>query len=60
VMVTHSPVLLPACRDVVVMEKGRVAASGPASELLPRLFGMRPPQQGPQPAAQAPVSLVTP
>jgi len=42
VVVTHSPVLLPACRDVVVLEKGHVAAAGPAAELLPRLFGPRP------------------
>jgi len=42
VVVTHSAVLLPACRDVVVMDKGRLAAAGPAAELLPRLFGARP------------------
>jgi len=42
VVVTHSPVLLPACRDVVVLEKGHIAAAGPATELLPRLFGPRP------------------
>ena len=42
VVVTHSPVLLPACRDVVVLEKGKIAAAGPASDLLPRLFGPRP------------------
>ena len=39
VVVTHSPVLLPTCRDVVVLDRGHVAAAGPASEVLPRLFG---------------------
>ena len=39
IVVTHSPVLLPACRDMVVLEKGQVAAVGPASEILPRLMG---------------------
>lgn len=42
VVVTHSPVLLPACRDVVVLEKGQVLAAGPAADVLPRLFGPRP------------------
>ncbi|MCR6630744.1 MAG: ATP-binding cassette domain-containing protein [Magnetospirillum sp.] len=42
VVVTHSPVLLPACRDVVVLDKGHVAVAGPAGEVLPRLFGTRP------------------
>ena len=50
VVVTHSPVLLPACRDVVVLEKGRLAAAGPASELLPRLFGATRPPAPPVPS----------
>jgi ATP-binding cassette, subfamily C, bacterial LapB len=45
VIVTHSPVLLPACRDVVVTDKGHIVAAGPASDLLPRLFGTRPQPQ---------------
>lgn len=43
VIVTHSPVLLPACRDVVVLDKGTVTAAGPAAETLNRLFGPRAP-----------------
>ncbi|MFN3075952.1 MAG: peptidase domain-containing ABC transporter [Alphaproteobacteria bacterium] len=43
IMVTHSPILLSACRTVVVMEQGRVVAVGAAAEILPRLFPMRPP-----------------
>ena len=42
VVVTHSAVLLPACRDVVVLDKGKLAARGPAAEVLPRLFAPRP------------------
>ncbi|MGE5516107.1 MAG: peptidase domain-containing ABC transporter [Bacteroidota bacterium] len=56
VVVTHSPVLLPACRDVVVLDRGHVVAAGAASEVLPRLFGPRPAQ--PQPPAQAPAKGV--
>jgi PrtD family type I secretion system ABC transporter len=53
VVVTHSSVLLPACRDVVVLDHGRLAAAGPAGELLPKLFGARPAQATPQPPAPA-------
>jgi ATP-binding cassette subfamily C protein LapB len=52
IIVTHSPVLLPICRDVVVLDKGAVAAAGPAAETLQRLFGARPQQTQPQPQAQ--------
>ena len=48
VVVTHSPVLLPACRDVVVLERGQLLAAGPAKEILPRLFAPRKP--APKPA----------
>ncbi|MGE5547590.1 MAG: peptidase domain-containing ABC transporter [Solirubrobacterales bacterium] len=53
VVVTHSPILLPACRDVVVLDHGQVAAAGPASDILPRLFGRQPDAQPPAPAAPA-------
>lgn len=42
VIVTHSPVLLPVCRDVIVLDKGTVSAAGSAAETLNRLFGPRP------------------
>lgn len=52
IMVTHSAVLLPACRSIVVLDNARVAAAGPASELLPRLFpGQKPLPLQPQPEA---------
>ncbi len=63
VLVTHSPVLLPACHDLIALDKGRVAITGPAKDILPRLFG-RPGGGGPaqrrsapaQAAAAAPVA----
>ncbi|MCG8508320.1 MAG: ATP-binding cassette domain-containing protein, partial [Rhodospirillales bacterium] len=39
VIVTHSPILLSSCRDLVALDRGKVALAGPASEILPRLFG---------------------
>ena len=39
VIVTHSPILLSACRDLAALDRGRVALAGPANEILPRLFG---------------------
>lgn len=37
-LVTHSPVLLAACNNVVALESGRVIQAGPAREVLPKLF----------------------
>jgi ATP-binding cassette subfamily C protein LapB len=55
IIVTHSPVLLPACRDVVVIDRGRLAAAGPAAKVLPEIFGARgkPAQTQAQPPAQS-------
>lgn len=39
VIVTHSPILLAACRDLFALDRGRLALAGPAQEILPRLFG---------------------
>jgi ATP-binding cassette subfamily C protein LapB len=39
VIVTHSPILLSACRDLFALDRGRLALAGPAQEILPRLFG---------------------
>lgn len=44
VVVTHSPVLLPASRDMVVLEKGQIAAAGLSSDILPRLTGQPAPK----------------
>jgi len=56
IIVTHSPVLLPICRDVVVLDKGTIAAAGPAAETLQRLFGRQPAQ----PAAPHTISSAAP
>ena len=56
IVVTHSPVLLPACRDLIVLEKGHVAAAGPAQEILPRLLGPRPATAAPTAIASGPAT----
>ena len=39
VVVTHSPILLSVCKDLVALDRGRIALAGPADEILPRLWG---------------------
>jgi ATP-binding cassette subfamily C protein LapB len=39
VVVTHSPILLSVCKDIVALDRGRIALGGPADEVLPRLWG---------------------
>ena len=38
IVATHSMQLLPICRTIIHLEKGRVASSGPAEDVLPLLF----------------------
>ncbi len=38
VVVTHSPVLLSACENILVLENGSIAAAGPGGDILPKLF----------------------
>ncbi|MBL6945399.1 MAG: ATP-binding cassette domain-containing protein [Rhodospirillales bacterium] len=58
IVVTHSPILLAVCRDLVALDRGRVALAGPASDILPRLFGAgakpmaRPAEDGEQKPAE--------
>lgn len=42
VIVTHSPILLAACDDLVALDKGKVALAGPSRDILPKLFGQQP------------------
>ncbi len=37
VVVTHSPALLMACANILVMDQGKIVAAGPASAILPKL-----------------------
>ncbi|MFP6688100.1 MAG: peptidase domain-containing ABC transporter [Alphaproteobacteria bacterium] len=48
VVVTHTPVLLRACNNIMALERGRIAMGGPTQEILPRLFG-----GGPKPTGAA-------
>ena len=43
VLVTHTPVLLRACRSIVVLDAGKVAMAGPAQQVLPKITGAAPP-----------------
>ncbi|WP_404378319.1 peptidase domain-containing ABC transporter [Caenispirillum salinarum] len=47
ILVTHSPVLLNAARSIIVLERGRIAAGGPAGQVMAWLQGRgAPPGQG--------------
>jgi ATP-binding cassette subfamily C protein LapB len=51
VVVTHSPILLAACKNIMVLDHGRVAAAGKGKEILAKLFagqGQRPPLRSTQ------------
>lgn len=37
VVVTHSPAVLQAAKGIVVMDRGRVVAAGPAADILPKI-----------------------
>ncbi len=39
IIVTHSPILLAACDNLVALDKGKIALAGPSKDILPRLFG---------------------
>lgn len=39
IIVTHSPILLATCNDLVALDKGRVALAGASKDILPKLFG---------------------
>ena len=39
IVVTHSPILLAACDNLVALDHGKVALAGPSKDILPRLFG---------------------
>ncbi|MFQ5765161.1 MAG: hypothetical protein ACE5GT_09540, partial [Rhodospirillales bacterium] len=64
IMVTHSPILLAACDDLVALDRGKVALAGPSKEILPKLFGQAPkPDAGapaPQPSAPQPAAKQPP
>ena len=59
IIVTHSPIMLAACDDLVALDKGKVALAGPSKEILPRLFGQQPQGAGaPAPAPAQPRGTV--
>ena len=64
IIVTHSPILLAACDDLIALDKGKVALAGPSREILPQLFGQQPraaaPDAAPQPGQTKPEDLPKP
>jgi ATP-binding cassette subfamily C protein LapB len=41
IIVSHSPVLLQGCDNLIALDRGRIALAGPAKDILPRLFGSK-------------------
>ena len=39
ILVTHSPMLLQGCDNLIALDRGKIALAGPAKDILPRLFG---------------------
>ncbi len=37
ILVTHSPILLAACANMIVMDHGQIALAGPTKDVLPKL-----------------------
>ncbi|WP_240492835.1 peptidase domain-containing ABC transporter [Candidatus Terasakiella magnetica] len=37
ILVTHSPILLGACANMIVMDRGKIALAGPTKDVLPKL-----------------------
>ncbi|NQV45933.1 MAG: ATP-binding cassette domain-containing protein [Rhodospirillales bacterium] len=65
IIVTHSPILLSACDNLVALDKGKVALAGPAKDILPRLFGVAPAKSeggpdSPKPLGEVPLSPPSP
>lgn len=54
IVVTHSPVMLQGCDNLIAVDKGKVAVAGPAKEILPKLFGSRDRRSADAPAKNAP------
>ena len=61
IIITHSPILLAACSDLVALDRGKVALAGPSKEILPKLFGQAPkPSPGEAAEKAAPAAPVSP
>lgn len=51
-IVTHSPILLAACDNLVALDKGKVVLEGPSREVLPKLFNQQPMNKGDAPSSR--------
>ncbi|MEO5336855.1 MAG: ATP-binding cassette domain-containing protein [Magnetospirillum sp. WYHS-4] len=57
IIVTHSPIMLAACDNLVALDGGRVAISGPAKDILPKIFGGTVTPRGPRPVGGDPAQF---
>ena len=57
IIVTHSPIMLAACDNLVALDGGRVAISGPAKDILPKIFGGPATPRPGQPAGAPPAGV---
>lgn len=53
ILVTHSPILLGACANMIVMDHGRIALAGPTKDVLPKLANAAQQKKNPEPQAAA-------
>ncbi len=56
IMVSHSSILLGACDNVVILDKGVIVKGGPAHQVLPSLSQRRPAAAKPVAPPVAPVA----
>lgn len=56
IVVTHSPIMLSACRNAIVLDRAKIVAAGPTPEVLARVFPRSSePPAGPQAVAGRPM-----
>jgi ATP-binding cassette, subfamily C, bacterial LapB len=54
ILVSHSPVLLQGCDNLIALDRGKIALAGPAKDILPRLFGTGKKQAAPEKPSEKP------
>jgi len=58
ILVTHSPMIVQACHNVVIMDKGHIKTAGPAQKVLQSLAPLRPAARPETSSESAPVIRV--
>ncbi len=60
ILVTHSPILLGACANMIVMDQGRIALAGATKDVLPKLAQNAQQKKTTSNAAQPPITQSNP